>query len=185
MLVKPTLVLRSPLPPAEAEEALRGVLASPRPWSDLLSKPRADGIFGTIGGGRISLRYRSVMRNSASPVFRGRLLPDGGGSRVEGRFGVPLGSLLVLAFFAYFVLGLASMGVALVVLGDEEPEGGAWKGFLFIGVAIGFALFARFIWFLCRRMAAGEEEALRRFLALHLRVPVAEPGPEGAAPPRP
>ena len=190
--VKSHVVLRSPLSPAEAEEALRAAISDPPPlwmgilpppYPDLLAKRGTKWFVGTARDGRIRVRVRVQFLVASGggfrPWFRGRLVPDGEGSRLEGRFCIAPSTLILTAPLWLGLLWIFVGGMGMLAGGGEEIPGGRWVGLGLVGTSLGFALWARFVVFVGSQADDGEE-TLRRFLALHLRVTPG--GPEEGRP---
>lgn len=113
MLFQRRFSIRSALTPAEACARLAAATA-PAPGTRLGRDPRP--FVGTLEGPAFRIIRTSRGRNSVRPLVRGRIEPDGGGSRLEGTTGlhpvvaVLLGILLVIP--GGLVFGVMTGGTA-------------------------------------------------------------------------
>jgi hypothetical protein len=120
----------SPLTVDQAAERLRADLPRRSLWltAEPVTIPR---ITGRVDGDRVELvPYNQMYRNPFRPTFRGRLAPDGDGSRLVGVL-EPDRALVVAAALA--LVGLAALATVLLIVdvilslaaGDLANAGGA------------------------------------------------------------
>ncbi|TWT11439.1 hypothetical protein [Reyranella sp. CPCC 100927] len=111
--------LLSPLPPAECVARLRTVVISP--VALIASGTLQDWAFtGAVDDDRLHVRRsHRFSRANAQNAFYGRIIPDQGGTRIEGRFRPSIGGLVFLALWTLVVGGF---GVAVLTTDLFAPS---------------------------------------------------------------
>lgn len=159
---EPTYTCYSPLSPAACARRLAGLLQTRGVGSPAPDKP----LWGAVEEGRFSFRRASGYRNLFAPHFRGTLRPSGGGTVLQGQFGLlPAAQVGAVIWAAVWVLSTCAgtaivlgTGLAFWMIGREflmQLEGDVYQeivgafvmmlGFPVLGVLVGLGFPVLFV----------------------------------------
>lgn len=124
------LVLLSPLPPAQAIDAVKATLKPQPTWRERLSFEQASGFSGTAEDGRFTLQRNINYRNSFLPQVVGKAEADTqtGGSRVTVTLSMHKS---VKIFMCIWLWGVGAIGIPLAIAAlthKLQPPQNDWMG---------------------------------------------------------